>query len=612
MRTSQYKKAHRDVLFEWIWDDSNSITEPFKIVKDIRDNSTSYIGSTTTLNSLGRQLFPLDRIQKRYGLIDDTQYPFLNVTDHTSQGLVRHDTLKVYFPSNFDFGEYRGIYVRVYTFDFELRKTHDLTNYYFDKLDSDQNVLAEFVPPLSYEGRLWDNSIEIIVPSVKEVALQLTSGNPTPGSINQLLTDGRGLSKTSPIFVDFHFITGKQVVGGSDTYILSEPLSYEFPQAPTLEELDMLIKESDNGDFFEIYPTYNGTSEGYADFISRSYQTGKVYYNEFIVTVFEQNRKGRSVTVIKDKDFDEPVEWRPIIRSSSSTVVIDVEMKLIDRVDDSIITRKAFYGMTPTQVSKYSFRPQKIKVSNIHKPKIYIKKNLESAAIDSVTRKDPKKLEVTIDTPKLIDIDNIHAYSENMVNKRRPRNVNNFYPLGELKVVVKPFDNLIKFTVANRKADELDFVDLSNCQNIKMHIKTSDKEMIFDYEPQVNTNVVSGMCSFRISQNKYQDIKDMYINGARLFYITTTNKGVRSMIYSGQFIPEDFVVSSNVENIDLVPVIRPDIENPNLDNVAVVTRRAVTISNEPQTTEGVLRSIKEVDKFLPVKFQFNPKIKTSK
>jgi len=492
-----------------------------------------------------------------------------------------HDQKKIYFPANFDFGEYRGIYVRIYTFDFDLRKTHDLSNYFFDKLDSDQNVLAEFVPPLLYEGRLWDNSIEVVIPSVEAVALQLISGNPAPGSINELLTDGRGLSKTSPIFVDFHFVTGKQVVSGADTYLLSEAITYEFPQAPTLEQLDILIKESDNGDFFEIYPTYDGTPQEYADFISRSYQTGKVYYNEFVITIFEQNRKGRSVTIVKERDFMEPVEWRPIIRSSSSTVIIDVEMKLIDKVDDTIITRKAFYGMTPTQVSKYSFRPQKIKVDNVHKPKIYIKKNLESAAIDSITRKDPKKLEVTIDAPKLIDIDDIHASSENMANKRRPKNVNNFYPLGELKVVIKPFDNLLKFTIANRKKDELDFVDLSNCQNIKMHIKTSDKEMSFDFIPQVNTNVVSGMCSFRIPQNKYQDIKDMYTNGARLFYITTTNKGVRSMIYSGQFIPEDYVVPSTVDNVDLVPVIKPDIENPNLNNTAVVTRRAVTVSNEP-------------------------------
>ena len=607
MRTSQYKKAHRDVLLEWVWDNSNSITEPFKIVKDIRNNSVSYIGSNLTLNDVDKQLFTLDIVQRKYGLVDENQYPFLNVSDYSSQGQVRHDKLKLYFPSNFDFGEYRGVYVRIYTFDFEMRKTHDLSNYYFDKLDSDQSVLSEFVPPLLYENRLWDNSITIEIPSVEAVALQLQSGSPIPGSINSLLTDGRGLSMTSPIFVDLQLITGKQTVGGVDTYKLGEPLTYEFPQAPTLEELDMMIKESDEGDFFEIYPTYNGDSQSYVDFIDQSKQVGKVYYNEFIITVFEQNRKGRSINVVKEKNFMIPIDWRPIIRSSSSTVVIDVEMKLIDKVDGSIITRKSFYGMKPDQISKYSFKPKKIKVRNIHKPKIYIKKSFESANLDAITRKDPKKLVVKIDAPKLINIDDVHASSENMANKRRSKNINNFYPLGELKVIICPFDNLLKFTIANRVNDTLDFVDLSNCQNIKLSLKTSDKEMSFDYTPQVNTNVVSGMCSFRVLQKHYSDIKKMYVGGARIFYITTTNKGVRTLIYSGMFIPEDMVVISKTNNIDLIPVIKPDIENPNLNNVAVVTRRVVTLNNS--LSKPSVASIKSVNKFAPVKFQLDPRIK---
>ena len=131
--------------------------------------------------------------------------------------------------------------------------------------------------------------------------------------------------------------------------------------------------------------------------------------------------------------------------------------------------------------------------------------------------------------------------------------------------------------------------------------------MSFDYTPQVNTNVVSGMCSFRVLQKHYSDIKKMYVGGARIFYITTTNKGVRTLIYSGMFIPEDMVVISKTNNIDLIPVIKPDIENPNLNNVAVVTRRVVTLNNS--LSKPSVASIKSVNKFAPVKFQLDPRIK---
>jgi translation initiation factor 1 len=41
----------------------------------------------------------------------------------------------------------------------------------------------------------------------------------------------------------------------------------------------------------------------------------------------------------------------------------------------------------------------------------------------------------------------------------------------------------------------------------------------------------------------------MYMNGTRLFYITSTNQGVRNLIYSGLFTAEDptFLVQSDIE-----------------------------------------------------------------
>lgn len=606
MRISQYKKAHRDILFELVYDDANGISEPFKIVRDIRDQSLSYVGSNISLNDITRQFFFVDRLQRKVAKIDPQQYTFLNVTDHPSQGMLRHDRLNIYFPSNFEFGEYRGFYVRIFTFDFETRKTHDISNYFYDKLDSDTSVKSAFNPPLLYESRLWDSKIELNIPSVDAVSLQLASGLPIPNSVNQLLTDGRGLSLTSPIFIDFHFITGKQTVGSLINYIVSEPLSYEFPRIPELEEVDILIKESDVGDFFEIYPIYNQSVEDFQNFVVQSRNINKFYQVEFKITLFEQNRKGKTITILKADDFTQAVEYRPIIRTSTSTAIIDVEMKLIELVEEKIVTRKSFYGMKPDQVSKYSFKHQSIKVRNIHKPKIYVKKQNQLAQVDAITRKDPQLLKVKIDRPTLKTLDFIHASSENMLNKRRAKNINNFYPLGELKIVIGPFDNIIKFRIANIIDNKLDFIDLSNCDALRLIFRSNDKQLAYAFAPRPNTDVSTGMCSFIVPQKAYNDIKKMYNEMSRFFYITTTNKGVETLIYSGLFIPEELAPVED-QNIDLVPVITPDTDNNEINNTAIVTRRTVLL-NQPDNTITP-SDIKEVNRFERVGIKLDPRIK---
>jgi acetamidase/formamidase len=83
--------------------------------------------------------------------------------------------------------------------------------------------------------------------------------------------------------------------------------------------------------------------------------------------------KQQPITVTDN--FNETIEYRPIIKYSTTTAIIDVEMRLIDAVDDSYIIRRASYGMLQDEVSKYSLRLMKINLSNAAKPKIYNIKN---------------------------------------------------------------------------------------------------------------------------------------------------------------------------------------------------------------------------------------------
>lgn len=616
MRSSTYKKVHRDILLEWVYDDNNNITEPFSVLTNNRERTKSYMGSNLTNNGIDYQLFPLNKVEGKYAKVDATAYNFLSQTDYSSQGPLRHDQLNIRMPNNYDFEEYRGFYLRVYAYDFNTRKTYDISNFFFNKDDEDQydDMLDTVAPPILYEDRLWDQNIILDLPSVNTIALQLDSGSPTPGSINDVLTGGEGLSMTTPIFIDFHWITSIKNIGGEIQYTVTTPFTIEIPQEPALESLGLFIEESLQGDFFEINPLYNGTFEDYITFMDSSRSLGNVYVSEYLVTIFEQNIKGKTTRFLIERNYEDKIEWRPIIKYSTTTAIIDVELRMTDRVDGTTIIRKALYGMKPEQTSKYALNLKKIKVRNINKPKIYVKRSAELAELDAITRKDPQKLTVKVKSPNLLDLNGIHAYSSNALNFKQERKIDNYHPMGILKIVLEPFDNIIRFILARKSGDALEFIDLTNCQDMRLSFKSEVANYQFDIYPEPNMNSAAGMCNFRIPSASYQDLKKLLTEGENLFYITTNNNQVRTVLYSGQFTTSDSqevnettdnLLSDNISNTGTSIITDPGLEPER--GTAIVTRRRVRVTNQP---EEPTRKLKVNNlKLSTFKYPLDPRIK---
>ena len=356
MRVSKYVKVDKNVLIEYIYDDGNLIGESYDISVNIKSKNYGFLSGTlsNTINVASNTLFPIDLVTNTYGKFDTTTYPFLQLRDYSEGFPIRYDTIKIHFPINYTFGEYLGMYIRAYAFD-PNSKTYDLTNFYFDKSDIDQsNLLSYDNPPLYFQEKLWGKSISLDIPSLYALSNQRTGANVKTNTINYNLTSGLGLDQSTPLFIDFQFLLAKNIVNKVTTYILSSKNTVTLPQTPEFEKVGVMIEESTNGDFFEIYGIYNGTIGDFNDFMNRSYYAGHRYYVEYNITMYEQNIRGKSMRVVMTSDFLNKVEYRPIIKYSTTTAIIDVQMTIIDAVDNSQILRSASYGMLQDQVAKYS------------------------------------------------------------------------------------------------------------------------------------------------------------------------------------------------------------------------------------------------------------------
>jgi hypothetical protein len=612
-KISKYIKLDKDILLEYIYNEGNLLSEPYNILVDSRDRRQSYMAGvdSSTGNGIGNQLFKVDSVSGKYAKVNPDYYSFLQVSDYGSGTPVRHDTLKFHVPINWTFGEYLGFYVKIYGFDTSNTRIYDLCNFYFDMTDISQQYLLNFTsPPLLFQEKLWGKNVQIDIPALNDLSSQRVNNSPRENSINANLTGGAGLNMTSPIFIDFHFIKSVQTINAITSYLLTPKVTSTVPQTPEFERLGLVIQHSPNGDFFEIFGTYNNTISGFNQFIDESYNIGHRYYVQYNVTMYEQNIRGKTTTVTQHENFNETVDYRPIIKYSTTTAIIDVEMRLIDAVDDSYILRRASYGMLQDEVSKYSIRMMKINLSNASKPKIYnIKSSIDpslvgiSNSMGRITKpvsqtkaatgiiSNSSTPSVTIQTvkvpfPVLTEKFNIIGKSDNAIVDKTT-----FFGLGKITIVIYPFDNVIKFVLADGTPTTPNYLNMTGLGEIKMVFKNTTDVVEIPLYSETEINLAIGQIAFKITESKVSTLRKIENSGINIFYITSTNQGLSTAIYTGLYKLYDTTnnasqLNSEAPSSNSNPSI---IKDPNLPSeTALVTRRKIGTESNPVIKPGAI------------------------
>ena len=604
MKVSKYVKLNKDILLEYIYDDGNNVSEAYSVLVNSRDNSYSYASpiDSPSNNTKNNQLFPLDKITSYYGIVNTTNYGFLQFKEYSEGFPIRFDMAKIHLPINYTFGEYIGCYVRIFSYDVNNKVEFNLSNFYFDQTDVSMSDMVSYnSPPLNFQEKLWGKSLNIRIPSTYFVSRQLTNNLPKTNSVNSNLTNGVGLSQNSPVFIEFSFLTLKNTINGIPAYYTTSPYKTSLPQTPEFENLGVKIEHSINGDFFEIYGIYNGNVSEFKKFIDDAPKSGSKYYVEFEVTLFEQNIRGKSIRYTLTSNFNEKIEYRPIIKFSTTTAIIDVEMRLVDSVNDSIIYRRASYGMLQDEVGKYSLNLTKINLINANKPKIYGLKNIMTSVGSGMVQKVVETIKV--DRTVLVDKFNLIAKSDNVTVGR-----NVFYGLGKLKIVLQPFDNTIAFILAKDISTEQtpginaignlsfvkapEYMDLTSMGEILFVIKNDTLRFETGlYQASNAIDLSIGQVVFRIPESSMRDVKRIYESGQNLFYITSKLDSENSVIYSGLYTIFD--TQDNINNINELQkeaerdVLSAEKSEVLIDtysqNTAIVYRRRVSTS---ETTTG--------------------------
>jgi hypothetical protein len=115
-------------------------------------------------------------------------------------------------------------------------------------------------------------------------------------------------------------------------------------------------------------------------------------------------------------------------------------------------------------------------------------------------------------------------------------NSKTFFGMGKIQILLYPFDNVVRFSIASGLSTSPTYFDLSRFDQIRLTFKSDKTEVAFPLYIEAGVvDLKGGQCVFKVTQNKFQDIKKIYDSGINIFYITGTSKSNTSVIYTGLF-----------------------------------------------------------------------------
>lgn len=572
-----------NILLEYEYN-SNHISENYQVWSDLSKSTRSFV-STVNYNDLNHNLFQVDGVIKKYAKIDPVKFNFLKVQNYFSAPVI-YDKVTFYFPNNYNFDVYIGFLLKMYSYDYYNKKQYWLSNFYYDKtgiqIINGDTEYAEYMinlgQPFLYNGKEWGKYIQFYVPSLQEISNQRDI-NPdinrvTPDSINDHLTNGIGLSLSNPLFFEFSFITSKENTFGTDYYYLGDTAKLSISRQPEYQTLGVTIKESTDWDFFEIYGTYNNSNENLDNFVNDLENKGKRINIEYVVTLYEENLiSGFPITFLITENFAQKLEYRPIIKYSNTTAAIDVEMKIIDLIDNSSVSRMASIGLT-SNLLKYGKKLAMLDVSTVTKPKIY---NYKADKIMNFGNKTQNQINLNVvKVPFPILVNNYKILSSNYIT-----NQTDYKSMGTLNIVLTPFDNVIKFQIGKQDSENAPIMpyNLSEIMlNGKLNLvfKSDTKYIEKDIYYQTDENKFElGVVVFKINQEDVPILKQMIKDKFDNFYIILNANKTKTLLYSGKF-----KIFENMKFIDIKNNLLPTMST-GTTTTTTNTLPVVKVENTP-------------------------------
>ena len=298
------------------------------------------------------------------------------------------DTFRLHFTSRNYLGNnnYDGFIITLYVYD-KLKNKIGLVSNCIKKTD-DPNINEN---PVLINQKLYTTYFDFLVPNVSSF------------QDNDKFKDGLSpdyhIMDNTPIIITIYGI--KSIIEGTDKneYYAVEKLNSIFvPVVDKSNDIEIVVKEAEDGDYFEIYPKVDGGKTSFSDYLYNlsdgaperyivfhevtltehftdslnNVHNSITHREQFIINAAQQiSEDGTIETEINENELDRIINYRPVLKHSSKDIWFTIEVKtnIINTLDNTTTIEKGSceYGKSESgeNAKKYGKKMNRIYLGEI-------------------------------------------------------------------------------------------------------------------------------------------------------------------------------------------------------------------------------------------------------
>jgi hypothetical protein len=596
---------------------TNKLTGEYHFV-----NKSDNIGSIhKTGNSLAWNLIPVVSTQSKWAtsnIIDDTifnpidnpNYIVEDVSASINDNLINYDTIRVHVLSGYNFEGIDGFILNVSFLENSKKKMKASCGYYPRDGAYKNGDLASpvFNPnPIVLGERTYDKYITICVPSLFKIQEEsnLHPGNASLFSkiySHPAIVDNPNpgeFVKDSTIYITLVEILSKETVRNVEFFTLKQTYDATIVPSDTYSSLGCTIKESEIGDYFEYYPSYqDGFINDYIGLLNANLGNGANWSVVNNIKVIEQVGTEffttTNITMPQSTGFDAASYFRPIIQYADVAFAYSLlyTMRLINGATGEQIIRVC--NITLYNPKKYGLNTNRIIIdSGIAPMKVYNK----VVNMSTIQNNQPVRSNNMFTVKYIPMYVNQNSIAVNMNDSIAKQMNDVIYGQGKCVIQLTNFDNVISFYVQNVTKTGILPMNLSGTNVYLKFIL--DNTQVISISPTISedNHPQNGELVFQILKEDVLKILKNKIDNNFYLISKQDDASLETVIYKGRF--EKFTEGRDLDKEMVKPLTiklqeeQTKIDNLLAENTALRDSLSAEIANYQRLNAELLKKIAE-------------------
>lgn len=513
-------------------------------VKTAPGESGRYYAVTTEMESR------MALLENGFNYLDSTEWQGtsstgLTVVPTATVGAVWYDTIRLHLRTGYSFSArgYDG-----FVFQTKVKRNSGEYNYFNSTVYLNSSSFEFQNPqPFVLGEDSYSKYIEIKVPSLVH-SFDNGLNDDFTNSFFGIQGDIDSISPSSNYEIDFGLISSVVEENGNKYINVVDNNNLAISREDEFVDIVANIEEAEDGDYFKIYGTKDGSQSAFENYVETRIQTSSddilVFHD---IEVSEQ--LGLSyvrtylTTFVQTSQFDQALLFRPVILNSgiSSNFLIRHNMRIYNETDNTQIIKTA--SLVYNQPKKYGKSMTKLNInSNLNPTVVY--NTLQNTSVNRELNQFVNSIRPSVGETKYVPVPvNIYGVLTGATtvtldgteanSKEELKYVQN----GKLEVTLsKVSDNNVKFSIAQPDGDSLKAINLVGAENMILVIKSGKIEQQISHNPGFpDVDMANGEVFFKIPKSVATRFDQSDTNKSEdKFYINIKNGDSETSVCHGK------------------------------------------------------------------------------